>query len=78
MITTKTKEIIQREVGLVCATAIATTQNPLALAEMRSLLYDRAVAAAQASRLLSERAALEWERYCELTDAESDLWPEEG
>lgn len=75
---TKTKELLQREVGLVCAKAVAETNNPQALGELRKLLHERAQAAAKTSQLLSDKAELYWQRYCELTDAESELWPQEG
>lgn len=75
---TKIRELLQREVGLVCAKAVEETNNPQALAELRKLLHERALAAAETSRLLSDKAELYWQRYCELSDAESELWPQEG
>lgn len=75
---TKTKEILQRELGLNLATQVIESNCPSALEETRSLIYEQAKRAMQMSRMYSERAALEFDRYCELTDAEADLWPQEG
>ena len=74
----KTKQLLERELGINLATQVINSNCPKTLKETRVLLYMEAKHAKEMNQFYSQKATEEWERYCELTDAESELWPQEG
>jgi len=73
----KNKEVLKRDLGLNLATQVIASNCPKTLKETRALIYMEAKHAKEMSLFYSELATKEWDRYCELTDAEADLWPQE-
>ncbi len=75
---TKTKQLLERELGRRLAEQVIESNCPKTLKETRLLIYKEAEHAKEMSQFYSQKATEEWERYCELTDVESELWPQEG